>query len=139
MGLAAVRGRPRTRTGPSDPALRHARVCYGHLAGELGVHLFNRLGARRWLSMEDGDIGLTPSGRRSLSEFGVDLDGLSSLRRPLCRPCLDWSERRHHLAGSLGQALFTRFTQLGWARREKASRVVRFSPAGERAFTRWLA
>jgi DNA-binding transcriptional ArsR family regulator len=138
MGLAAVRGRPRTRTSPSDPALRRARVCYGHLAGELGVHLFSRFGARRWLSMDEGDIDLTPSGRRTLTEFGIDIEGLSSLRRPLCRPCLDWSERRHHLAGSLGQALFTRFTQLGWARREKASRVVRFTPGGERAFARWL-
>jgi DNA-binding transcriptional ArsR family regulator len=138
MGLAATHAPPRTRTGPRDPALRHARACYGHLAGELGVHLFRRLSARRWLALEEDAVGLTPFGRRALGEFGIDIDGLAALRRPLCRPCLDWSERRHHLAGSLGEALLQRFGKLGWARRERDSRVVRFSPTGERAFNAWL-
>lgn len=138
MGLAATRGRPRTRVGPRDPALRHARVCYGHLAGEMGVVLFNGLARRRWISLDEGDVGVTPSGKRALNEFGLDMEGLAGLRRPLCRPCLDWSERRHHLAGSLGQALFDRFTKLGWARKEKEARVVRFSPAGERSLMKWL-
>jgi DNA-binding transcriptional ArsR family regulator len=139
MGVAQTTGRQRTRTGPKDPALRHARVCYNHLAGEMGVALFDRLGKRRWLALEDNGVDVTPSGCRALSDFGIDMDALSTLRRPLCRLCVDWSERRHHLAGSLGEALFRRFTQLNWARREKESRLVRFSPSGERAFAKWLA
>jgi DNA-binding transcriptional ArsR family regulator len=138
MGLAATGARPRRRTGPNDPALRRARICYNHLAGEMGVALFDRMGRRRWLALEDEGVTVTPSGVRAFSDFGVDMEGLASQRRPLCRLCVDWSERRHHLAGSLGQALFTRFTQLGWARREKDSRIVRFSPSGERAFSKWL-
>jgi DNA-binding transcriptional ArsR family regulator len=136
MGVA--NGRPPTRTGPRDPALRKARVCYNHLAGEMGVALFRGMGRRRWLSMEEDGISLTPSGRRAFTEFGLDMDALLGLRRPLCRACVDWSERRHHLAGSLGQALFGRFIELGWAKREKSSRVVTFSPKGERAFVSWL-
>ena len=138
MGVANTRDRPRTRTGPRDPALRHARVCYNHLAGEMGVALFNRLGKRRWLALEDDDIGVTPSGKRAFTEFGVDVDRLAALRRPMCRLCVDWSERRHHLAGSLGEALLTRFTELKWARRDKDSRLVRFTPNGEQAFAKWL-
>jgi DNA-binding transcriptional ArsR family regulator len=138
MGVANTRDRPRTRTGPRDPALRHARVCYNHLAGEMGVALFNRLGKRRWLALEEDDIGVTPSGKRAFAEFGVDVDRLTTLRRPMCRICVDWSERRHHLAGSLGEALLTRFTDLKWARRDKGSRLVRFTPAGEQAFVKWL-
>jgi hypothetical protein len=63
----------------------------------------------------------------------VDVAALKSERRPLCRPCLDWSQRRHHLAGALGAALLKRCLELGWARRVRGSRVVAFSPAGERA------
>jgi len=138
QGVANTRDRPRTRTGPNDPALRHARACYNHLAGELGVAMFERLGKRRWLGMEEGGIGLTASGARAFNDFGIDVDALTSQRRPLCRACVDWSERRHHLAGSLGQALFTRIMDLGWARRLKNSRTVHFPPNGERAFLKWL-
>lgn len=138
QGVANTRGRPRTRTGPNDSALRHARACYNHLAGELGVAMFDRLGRRRWLSMEGDGIGITPSGARAFADFGIDVDALTSQRRPLCRACVDWSERRHHLAGSLGQALFTRITDMGWARRLKNSRTVHFPTNGERAFLKWL-
>jgi len=138
MGLAHAKGGRRTRTGPRDPALRHARSCYSHLAGELGVVLFNSLARRRWIELADDGVGVTATGRRAFTEFGIDLPALEALRRPLCRPCLDWSERRHHLAGSLGVALLQRIVDRRWASREKESRIVRFSPAGERAFTKWL-
>jgi DNA-binding transcriptional ArsR family regulator len=138
MGIAQLRSRPRTRTGPNDPGLRHARVCYNHLAGAMGVAMFDRLGKRRWLAMDENGVGLTPSGRRALGEFGIDVEGLSGLRRPMCRICVDWSERRHHLSGSLGEALLKRFIELKWARRETGTRVMRFSATGERAFSAWL-
>lgn len=138
MGLAHAKGGRRTRTGPRDPALRHARSCYSHLAGELGVALFNGLARRRWIELAGDDVGVSASGRRAFTDFGIDLDALASQRRPLCRPCLDWSERRHHLAGSLGVALLTRITDLKWAKREKNSRIVRFTPQGEKALLSWL-
>jgi DNA-binding transcriptional ArsR family regulator len=138
MGLAQAKAGRRTRTGPRDPALRHARSCYNHLAGELGVALFNGLARRRWIELAGDDVGVSASGRRAFADFGIDLDALAEQRRPLCRPCLDWSERRHHLAGSLGVALLSRILDLRWARREKDSRIVAFSPKGERAFTSWI-
>lgn len=138
MGLAHAKGGRRTRTGPRDPALRRARSCYSHLAGELGVILFNGLARRRWIELAEDGVGVSAAGRRAFADFGVNLDALAAQRRPLCRPCLDWSERRHHLAGSLGVALLTRITELKWARREKASRIVRFTPQGEKALLNWL-
>jgi DNA-binding transcriptional ArsR family regulator len=138
MGLAQARGGQRTRTGPKDPALRRARICYGHLAGEMGVALYGRLSKRRWLKLGDGEITLTSAGARAMEGFGVDIGELSTLRRPLCRACLDWSERRHHLAGSLGEALLARFIQRGWAQRERGTRVIAFNAKGERALADWL-
>ncbi len=138
MVLSHIRGPARTRTGPRDPALRHARACYNHLAGELGVATYNGLVKRRWLRLADDGLALTAAGQRAIMNFGVDLDALASRRRPLCRPCLDWSERRHHLAGSLGVALLQRITDLKWAKREKGSRIVRFTPQGEKALIKWL-
>jgi DNA-binding transcriptional ArsR family regulator len=139
MALSHASGPSRTRTGPRDPALRHARACYNHLAGELGVATYNGLVKRRWLKLAEEGLALTPAGTKAFSDFGIDLGNLTAQRRPLCRPCLDWSERRHHLAGSLGVALLDRITQLKWAKREIASRVVRFTPAGESALLEWIS
>ena len=134
MGLAAKKGHSRTRTGPKEPALRKSRVCYNHLAGELGVEMFDCLLARKFL-VEDGDnLALTASGRSFVTQFGVDIDSLNKSRRPLCKSCLDWSARRSHLAGSLGAALLERFYQLGWARRVDGTRVVAFTKQGEAKF-----
>lgn len=139
MALSQARGGARTRTGPRDPALRHARACNNHLAGEVGVTLYGGLVRRRWLKLADDGLTLTPAGVRAFSAIGIDTDALASQRRPLCRPCLDWSERRHHLAGSLGVALLARIVRLKWARREKGSRIVRFAPHGEKALRNWLS
>ena len=133
MGVAALRKHTRVRTGPGEPALRHARVCYNHLAGELGVGLFDAMRANRWLSLDAREIEVTKSGRGFYTEFGIDLDELNTERRPLCRTCLDWSVRRSHLAGALGTALLDRIFELGWAKRVKGTRIVEFSKAGERA------
>ena len=134
MGLAAKKGHSRTRTGPKEPALRKARVCYNHLAGELGVRMLDSLTTRRFL-VEDGDtLELTATGRVFVTQFGVDIDALRKSRRPLCKACLDWSARRSHLAGALGTALLQRFYQLGWAKRETGTRIVAFSKEGEARF-----
>lgn len=135
-GLAAKRGHMRTRTGPKDPELRKARICYNHLAGELGVTLYDSLLARRHLLMQ-GDVPvLTESGNAFVSALGVDIDALTKPRRPVCKPCLDWSVRRYHLAGTLGTALLNRMLDLGWAQRIENSRVIAFSVRGEKEFSR---
>lgn len=134
MGLAAETGHLRTRPGPKDAALRKARVCYNHLAGEMGIQLYNSLVVRGFLTVEPVGLGLSPSGREFIVDFGIDLDDLERKRAPVCRECLDWSERRSHLAGSLGRALLTHMIDAGWAKREKASRAIRFSKNGERMF-----
>jgi DNA-binding transcriptional ArsR family regulator len=134
MGLAAHAGHHRVRTGPKDSALREARVCYDHLAGDRGVQMFDHLARRGMITFDDAELSLTAKGQRFSEEFGVDLATIRTTRRPLCKACLDWSVRRNHLAGSLGAALLNRFYDLKWARREKDSRVVNFSPRGAEKF-----
>lgn len=133
MGLAADSGHLRRRPGPRDPQMRRARVCYDHLAGEMGTQMFESMLARGYLARNGDDIALTDSGQDFARDFlqGA-LDGTS--RAPLCRECLDWSERRSHLAGRLGRAMLARMVEQGWARRMAGSRVIRFTPEGERRF-----
>ena len=104
MGLAARQGHLRTRTGPRDEAMRKARVCYNHLAGDMGVMMFDSLLRRGALEGDGEDIHLSASGRDLASQLGIDIAPLTRQRRPLCRSCLDWSARKSHLAGSLGTA-----------------------------------
>ena len=135
--LAARAGHMRVRTGPKDPALRHARVCYDHLAGDLGVQMLDSLRQQKLVRQNKHDIELTTEGARFLeSALQIDADTLAHPRRPVCKACLDWSERRHHLAGTLGAALLQRFTELKWAARDPApgSRVVQFTRQGEKRF-----
>jgi DNA-binding transcriptional ArsR family regulator len=137
-GLAARAGHMRVRTGPKDPALRHARVCYDHLAGDLGVQMLDSMKKQRLLRQRKADIELTAEGERFLTDtLQISTEALAHPRRPLCRACLDWSERRHHLAGTLGAALLTRFTELKWASRDATpgSRVVNFTRNGEKRFS----
>lgn len=134
MGLAAGAGHLRTRTGPKDAALRDARVCYNHLAGEKGIALFQGMLARGLVSETEDDVTLTSAGAEFLSGFRVDIDTLKRGKTPLCRPCLDWSARRSHLAGSVGRAMLTQMLTLGWAHRVEGTRVVKFTPKGEAAF-----
>jgi DNA-binding transcriptional ArsR family regulator len=139
IGVAARAGHLRTRTGPGEPALRKARVCYDHLAGEMGVQMFEALVKSRRLAVHDDQIRMTRGGETFLRDFGLDLADISGSRRPLCRSCLDWSQRRTHLAGALGAALLDRLYALSWTRRARDSRAVLFTPAGEGKFNRLFA
>jgi DNA-binding transcriptional ArsR family regulator len=134
MGVAFRTGSLRLRPGPREPALRKARVCYDHLAGELGVSMYEGLIERRVLAGGAESLHLTRAGKAWLALFGVDAGAVAAERRALCRPCLDWGERRHHLGGALGAALLARVFELDWASRTKDSRVVAFTPRGEAAF-----
>jgi DNA-binding transcriptional ArsR family regulator len=137
MGIAFGTGAVRVRSSPREPALRKARICYDHLAGELGVLVYEGLARRGAFALDAGGVALTPAGQALVAKLGID-PLPSATRRPLCRTCLDWSERRHHLAGALGTALLDRFQQLGWARRVPDSRVLAFSADGEAALKAWL-
>jgi len=132
MGLAQRTGAVRVRTGPKEAALRAARVCYDHLAGESGVTMLDGFRSRGLIDGE-GEPQLTEEGRRFFVDFGIDLTGLEKARRPLCRHCLDWSERRNHLGGSLGAAVLAQTIERGWIRRGEG-RVLNFAPQGQERF-----
>lgn len=134
MGLAAGAGHLRKRTGPRDAELRQARVCYNHLAGDMGTQMFDSLMAQGHLILDGEELALTNTGAAFAADFEIDIDGLRKARAPLCRECLDWSERRSHLAGSLGRAFLSRFEELAWAKRDQKTRVVTFSRSGTEAF-----
>ncbi len=133
MGVAFRTGALRARASPREPALRKARVCYDHLAGEVGVRIYESLVKRHALVPGVDGLELTAAGRRQFRKLRIDTDALFNQKRTFCRACLDWSERRHHLAGALGAALLARIVDLGWAKRAKDSRVVLLTANGERA------
>ncbi|MEM7547556.1 MAG: winged helix-turn-helix domain-containing protein [Pseudomonadota bacterium] len=139
MNLAAGSGHLRHQTGPKDAALRRARVCYNHLAGDLGTRFYDRLRARGEIRGDEDSLVLTEAGSNFARDFGIDLAALEAGKAPLCRECLDWSARRSHLAGSLGRAFLARFEALGWAQRDGATRVIRITHKGERGFAGLLA
>ena len=134
MGVAFRTGAVRLLSSPREPALRKARICYDHLAGEFGVTAYEALLRREVFELANGEMRLSELGVAWFRRLGVDTDAAARQRRTFCRPCMDWSERRHHLAGSLGAALLSRFQDLRWATRDKNSRVVKFTPRGQRAF-----
>src|ERR1700745_2191006 len=136
------------KQGSKAHAVRFARTCYDHLAGVLGTKLMEALLEHDLLAGGDGtfdpdmaradrlsalgydfDYRLTAAGVRELKDFGIDFDSLPP-RRPMIRYCVDWSEQRHHLAGSLGAAIATRMIDLGWVRRAQRSRAVHVSDNG---------
>ncbi len=139
MGVAQRTGATRVRPGPREPALRKARVCYDHLAGDIGVEVYDAFLRQHLVRTKTANndkgatIELTKKGRQFCAELNIDLEGMTKSRRPLCRSCLDWSVRRYHLAGSLGAAILKHCYQRKWAKRVEGSRVVRFSTKGEQA------
>jgi DNA-binding transcriptional ArsR family regulator len=125
---------------PRDKALRRARTCYDHLAGQLAVGFADAMVERGQVDLSpDGGV-LTEDGTNFLRALGVDLDGAVARAarrgggRVFCRPCLDWSERRPHIAGALGAAICQRCFAGGWLRRIDGTRAVAVTPAGQRAF-----
>jgi DNA-binding transcriptional ArsR family regulator len=124
------RHRPKSRC---DDAMARARTCYDHLAGKLGVALADSLAAREQVVLTDDGGLITDSGRAFLSSLGVELQGRNT-RRALCRPCLDWSERRWHIGGEVGAAIAERCFALGWTERRSDSRAITVTATGERAF-----
>jgi len=133
----AQRPRRAVVTGPRDKAMRMARTCYDHLAGQLGVRLADALGERGYVELSAEGGAVTEPGMDFFRSFGLEL-AASSAARLYCRPCLDWSERRLHIGGTLGAKLAARCFALNWIRRSGESRAVAVTPAGERGFRETL-
>jgi DNA-binding transcriptional ArsR family regulator len=121
------RHRPRSRL---DDELRLARSCYDHLAGRIGVGIADSLLRRRHVVLEGDGGEVTEPGRRFFAELGVDLAMPRRVRRVFCRPCLDWSERRCHLAGRVGAAIATLCFERDWLARKPGSRALTVTPEG---------
>ena len=132
LAVAPVESAHGLRESSRGEAIRRARTCYDHLAGRLGVSLADALEEERLLGPLDQGWTVTPAGERRLASLGVDVGALRERRRTLIRPCLDWTERRPHVAGALGAALAERFLELGWVRRLPGSRAVGITPDGQR-------
>jgi hypothetical protein len=125
--------RKSVRTGPRDIAMRQARTCYDHLAGRIAVAITDAMMANHELELGAKTGTLTELGQKRLGRMGIGVAALldnRTAKREMCRPCLDWSERRPHIAGALGTALLEHFITTGWLRRAKGSRIVHVTPAG---------
>lgn len=127
---------PRVRAVPvsrgTPPALRQARTCYDHLAGELAVGLFERMSQAGWLAVDGTRIDLTADGTQAIAQLGIDLDATRRKRRQFACTCPDWSERKPHLGGALGAALLETMLEKGWIEPTHASRALRVTPRGHR-------
>lgn len=127
-GIVVVAAEPapasKRATPRIDPALRRARTCYDHIASELGVAITDALVARRAVELSDEGATVTAAGRALFSAAAFPLNSGAGNRRLYCRPCLDWSERRPHLAGVLGKALLERALETNLVRQREGSRAL---------------
>jgi len=132
--LAALAPRPAARPLPASrgtpEALRYARTCYDHLAGELAVRLLEQVEKKGLLAREDKQFILTAKGEKAFRQFGVDVDALRGAKRQFACGCLDWSERRFHLGGALGSALLAQLMERRWLLRGPTSRALQLTPQG---------
>jgi DNA-binding transcriptional ArsR family regulator len=130
--VRSLRGSTRMRN------LRWARMCYDHLAGVTGVAVTEALEGRDAIGERDGAWVLGPAGARVFAEVGIDVARVPGRTRPLLRPCMDWTERRHHLAGGIGAALSAELAERGWVRRQEGSRIVTVTADGHAGLDAWL-
>jgi DNA-binding transcriptional ArsR family regulator len=130
--VAAIEVPPRYQPrSTQDDRLRFARTCYDHLAGQLGVAIADALVSKGYVVLTDDGGEVTDSGAHFLSVFGAELTSKSRSGRIFCRPCLDWSERRYHVAGLVGAEIGRRCLELGWLRRDRDTRAVRVTSTGQ--------
>jgi DNA-binding transcriptional ArsR family regulator len=134
LGIASRVARRELLTGPRGEAMRYARTCYDHLAGEAAVALLDRLLAAGSLCYDGPTLSVATAAQESLAPLGIELSALRHDAGPVCRACLDWSMRRDHIAGRLGRIILEKMEQQRWVCRSRESRVVTFSKAGHQAF-----
>jgi len=135
MALAANGPKRHHPIGPKDLALRFARTCYDHIAGRLAIAVTDAVTDKGYVLLADGAGLITNEGQRFFRDFGIKLDQVARHKRPVCRTCLDWSERLPHLAGRLGAQLLDRSLELGWIKRTTESRALSLTRPGEIGFS----
>lgn len=135
LTLTASRDNNTVKTGPDDVRLRQARVCYDHMAGEMGVRLYDALVVKQAILDQGSETILTEQGKVFFQKIGFDFSNQKRSKRPICKSCLDWSERRNHLAGILGQWILEDTFAKGWATKDLDARSIRFSSKGLKLFT----
>lgn len=111
--------------------IKYCRTCYDHLAGKVGVLIVDKLISQEIIELKDKSFVVTENGNKFFRDFGLDLTDLQSQKRYFAKACLDWSERKYHLAGSLGAALLNRMLQLDWLRKTKNSRAIIVTSIGQ--------
>lgn len=129
--------KPKERFETLEP-IAQGRKCYDHLAGRLGVSLTDAFLAKAWLEPVAKNYALTASGKAAFSELGMPLEGLQKQRRQFARQCLDWTERKHHLAGALGAAVMSFMLEERWVLSFEDSRVIQVTSAGQQGLKSWL-
>jgi len=127
LNISADLASSRISTGPSDIRLKKSRICYDHLAGELGVDIYDSLHKQNFIIDNGSETMITDSGKKFFSSIGFDFNQTKKSKRPICKSCLDWSERRNHLAGVLGQWMLSDMFAKGWVERALDSRVINIS------------
>lgn len=132
------RQQPSLRADARARAMRFARTCYDHLAGTLGVAILGGMLGKLWLAAGQDSYLVTEAGELGLAELGVDVTAARAARRSFARPCLDWTERRPHLAGALGAGVATALIDRDWVRRTPSQRAVRLTPAGNTGLSELL-
>lgn len=130
LNISANLAPEQVSTGPNDIRLKQARICYDHLAGELGVEIYDALKRQAFIIDNVSETLLTDLGKEFFSSIGFDFSQIKKSKRPICKSCLDWSERRNHLAGILGQWMLNDMFDKGWLERALDSRVINVSNAG---------
>jgi DNA-binding transcriptional ArsR family regulator len=139
LTIAPDRAAAGLRESTRGAALRGARTCYDHLAGELGVALTDSLERQRLIETGDGSYALTTVGERRLESLGIDVGPLRDQRRAFTRPCLDWTERRPHLAGAVGAAIAEHALAQRWVAHVPGTRALRVTDEGRRGFLEQFA
>jgi len=131
MTVSSHLGHTRQRPSSKAAQLKECRVCYDHLAGAKGVWFYQQMRAQKYLTGGEEWLRLTHEGHVFSTSLGINLEKLDNAKRPVCKPCLDWSEGSYHLGGALGASFLNRFIELNWVRREASGRGLSVSPKGE--------
>jgi DNA-binding transcriptional ArsR family regulator len=135
LAFAAVQ-LPSRRLAPSriEEHMRTARTCYDHIAGRLGVAIADALTERGHVVLAEDGGEVTETGAAFLTAFGIELAARKRSQRAFCRACLDWSERRPHIAGALGARMLARSLDLAWVERRRDTRALTITAEGRRGF-----
>jgi DNA-binding transcriptional ArsR family regulator len=120
------------------PPIKYCRTCYDHLAGKIGVALTDSLLEQKIIVQQDNTFEISKEGARWFSDFGIDLPEAQKQKRIFLKPCLDWSERRNHIAGSIGALLLNKMISEDWLRRNKNSRAVTITGKGEKELLKFF-